>query len=180
MRNLWLAALATSTLLLAACGGSEPEIAGVAGGAAPSTKQPKPSRQSLLAYSQCMRKHGIADFPDPKPNGELTLSPNLDPKSAKFQAAREACGSLAPAASLAKQRESYVQGLKFARCIRAHGFPDYPDPEPPSSGPHVEGGTGGTDRTGGYDPGSPAAQTALAACRQYLPGGGAEENGSGR
>lgn len=50
-----------------------------------------------LRYSQCIRSHGIADFPDPNGQGTLTInegSGDLDPNSAGFKTAEKACQSL--------------------------------------------------------------------------------------
>jgi hypothetical protein len=50
-----------------------------------------------LRYSQCIRSHGIADFPDPNGQGTLTInegSGDLNPNSARFKDAEKACQSL--------------------------------------------------------------------------------------
>ena len=56
----------------------------------------------LLAFSKCMREHGI-DFPDPKFDGggvSIAIGENgaapIDPTSDTFTAAQEACGSELP------------------------------------------------------------------------------------
>ena len=60
--------------------------------------------QQMLAFSACMREHGI-DMPDPKfENGGATVSlggpngdgPQIDPTSQAFKDAEEACKSLMP------------------------------------------------------------------------------------
>ena len=56
--------LAGAGLLAAACGG---------GGSPTPTVQT--AYQKVLAYSQCMRGHGVASFPDPQPNGAILASP---------------------------------------------------------------------------------------------------------
>ena len=64
----------------------------------------------MLALSECMRRHGLTNFPDPTlfhnnggpPAGntivvngyEFKLGPGLDPQSPAFQAAAKACGGL--------------------------------------------------------------------------------------
>jgi hypothetical protein len=68
--------------------------------------QPKPSaaqqhqfQQAALRYSQCMRAHGIKDFPDPTNGGlQLRAGPgsDLDPNSPTFQAAQNACQHFLP------------------------------------------------------------------------------------
>jgi hypothetical protein len=75
----------------------------------PNGGQPSPAEQAqalaqALKYSQCMRAHGISDFPDPQsqPGGGITIrihaSPgqpsDLNPQSPQFQAAQKACQSI--------------------------------------------------------------------------------------
>lgn len=61
------------------------------------------------------------------------------------------------------QSASYQAELAYAQCMRAHGLPDFPIPNP-SAGP------GKTTHVGGNSPGSPAAR-ANDACKHLLPGG---------
>ena len=81
-----LAASACLALLLAACSGAGPTSNGVAtlpsagaGSAAEASASPTPNPSDqyaqILAYSQCMRTHGITDFPDPQtgPGGGVGL-----------------------------------------------------------------------------------------------------------
>lgn len=93
----------------------------------------------LLAYTNCMRSHGIADFPDPTPwpNGQggsfsISAGPGSDlgPNNPRYQAANRACQALLPygevlPAPTASQMAEYT---KFATCVRKHGFPSFPDP----------------------------------------------------
>lgn len=53
-------------------------------------------RQQMLDYSQCMRDHGVPDFPDPVFNGTGNVSISMGPNGpgaddATFDAANEAC-----------------------------------------------------------------------------------------
>jgi hypothetical protein len=52
-----------------------------------------------LKYSQCMRSHGMPNFPDPteSPNGISLRLDGIDPNSAQFRSAQTACRSLSPA-----------------------------------------------------------------------------------
>lgn len=68
-----------------------------------------------------------------------------------------ACGSTKPNGHQA----AFEAGLKFAKCMRAHGVTDFPDP---SSG-------GGIQLAAGIDPASPSFQAAQKACGKDLPGG---------
>jgi hypothetical protein len=64
--------------------------------------QPTPAQQAAnskraLKMSECMRAHGIKDFPDPDAQGKLTLKSgpdsDLNPNDPQFQAASNACAS---------------------------------------------------------------------------------------
>jgi hypothetical protein len=86
----------------------------------------------MVAFSQCMRSHGVANFPDPQHfvggNVKLTIH-NLAPSPA----AMDACSHLLPTTGgsqeTAHQRQTQLaDGLSFARCMRSHGVTNFPDP----------------------------------------------------
>src|SRR5918994_1706372 len=58
--------------------------------------QPVAGEPDLLAFSRCMRDNGIANFPDPNPNGINIDGLGIDPDSPQFKAAEEACKYLMP------------------------------------------------------------------------------------
>lgn len=60
---------------------------------------------------------------------------------------------------------SYTQDVRFAECLRSHGFPDFPGPS--------SNGTFHISSSSGAVPGSPEFQAALNACRKFMPNGGA-------
>jgi hypothetical protein len=68
-------------------------------------------------------------------------------------------GSASTSASAASAVES---GVAFARCIRSHGVPNFPDPK--LSGQHVRMGSAATLQ-------SPAFQSAAHSCQRLLPKG---------
>ena len=129
-------AVAAFSLLAAGCGGgSSPGIASVA---ATTTGATTPTQSAvvnskLLAFSQCMRQHGVPNFPDPKSfaggNVKLTVQ-NLHPS----QAAMNACGHLLPTGGVQVQqtarqlRVQLADELSFAKCMRSHGLARFPDP----------------------------------------------------
>ena len=59
-------------------------------------KQQQEMQDQALAFSRCMREHGI-DMPDPTFSGQgavtMTLDKAFDPNDAKFADAQQACGS---------------------------------------------------------------------------------------
>jgi hypothetical protein len=90
----------------------------------------------------------------------------IDRHSPAFQAASSACAKLLPGGlhgpTPAQQAEQRQQALALARCMRAHGVADFPDPT--GSGPFQGAGTGD-----GLDPNGPQFQRAERACRGLLP-----------
>ena len=130
---------AAGLALLAACGGP-PAPAGAGG--TPSTG----GSPSAVAYSRCMRSHGVPGFPDPAGNGAIpkTSAQALGVSGSRFQAAQRACQPLLPAATSPPQQaqqclqagvcpQALVQQMltadrSFARCMRSHGVPNWPDP----------------------------------------------------
>jgi hypothetical protein len=82
-----------------------------------------------LRFSQCMRAHGVPNFPDPTANG-LELPIGLNAESPAFKSARRACMQYlpnkgAPPATSAKDRAA---ALAFSKCMRVHGVSGFPDP----------------------------------------------------
>jgi hypothetical protein len=129
-------ALAGAACLAAAC--SSPQTpAGKA--------SPDPAVQAL-AYSKCMRSHGIADFPDPKVNSNsggtgvsqgVGTRGDLNPANPAFKTASRACRSLQPGGGANPPQQSAQElatDVKFATCMRSHGYPSFPDPDPDPKG----------------------------------------------
>jgi hypothetical protein len=86
------------------------------------------TRQKGVKFAECMRSNGVPDFPDPNANGEFVYGVSVTP--AVFTKAVDACKSLQPPGSLSGKRSFKQQSLalKFARCVRKNGVPDFPDP----------------------------------------------------
>lgn len=166
---LVLAALASLGLIAAGCGNpSSQEVAQVDSTATTTTSSESPGGSSSAnpaAFSACMRSHGVPEFPDPDSDGRIRFRDPTDPESSRFRAARQACRKLEPEESPltpAEQAQEQAQLLKFAACMRAHGLPKFPDPQP----------TGGLsiDKNSGLDPSSQQFKAAEKACEELLPG----------
>jgi len=166
-------ALVSFGLLVPACSHapSGPRVAGAGSSAPPTASSSASVLGSALAYSQCMRNHGIGDFPDPDSSGTINLKdlpnqgshPDLQPDGSRFQAAERACQSLQPTEPAAQQRRDAAQALEWSQCMRAHGVADFPDPD--STGDiHVA-----SIRAAGIDVSSSQFQAAANACRHYQP-----------
>src|ERR1700685_420482 len=135
-----LAAAVGLALLTAACGGS-PSSTGSSG---PSNGS---ANSRLVAYSQCMRSHGVPNFPDPAGGAPPKVTAQgLGISRSQPQVPQGACQHLLPAAGGSLDASSIQQcylagvcpqalvqqalsaGRELARCMRSHGVPYWPDP----------------------------------------------------
>ncbi len=177
-------ATAALALLASACGGS-PSSTGL-GGSPNASGSAIPA--SAVAYSQCMRSHGVPKFPDPPTNGQVpkTSAQLLGVSSSELQAAQTTCQHLYPNGSAGVLNkgsigqceetgdcpqalvQSAMTALRaYARCVRAHGLPTWPDPTIDSEGRpgfnllHVQG----------FDPNSSQTSNVMQECYRVMPGG---------
>ncbi len=150
------------TVALAACGSS----------GKPASRSDVAVHSAAIALASCMRARGVPNFPDPSAGGGgVNLDgTGIDPQSPAFKSAQETCARLGggggPRGARATEAE-FLAALTFAKCMRTHGYPAFPDPThvdaPP--GPILVIGSGLFFRvTQGFDPNAPAVQRAVAAC----------------
>ncbi|MGH9918224.1 MAG: hypothetical protein ACRD6W_05050 [Nitrososphaerales archaeon] len=161
-------------LLFSACGGSAtPGVASLSG-KSPHTSNPPSSgtagsgtkRQDSIKFAKCMRSHGVKTFPESS-NGrtvKIGSGSGIDPNSPTFQAAQKACQSLLPKPSPAQIRQAEQNALELSKCMRAHGVPNFPDPQFSTGGASIKISAG----SGGLNPTSPAFQSAQKACSKYM------------
>lgn len=154
-------------LLITAC--SRP------GQASPQSQQQQ-MQAKALAYARCMRSHGVSDYPDPTfTNGGVTSSYQGDPNSPTYKAAQQACKKYQPGpGSMSPQQIAKVKAdeLQTARCMRTHGFPNFPDPN----------SQGVIQLPSSIDTTSSTYQSALKTCRKgsmMISQGGGPGSGSG-
>ncbi len=91
---------------------------------------------ALVAYSHCMRSHGVSNFPDPDSSGEIPKDEVIAALGSGPQSpgAQRACQHLMPSSGLGPPdtapppRTRLAGALSFARCMRARGFASFPDP----------------------------------------------------
>ncbi len=133
-----IAATVAAAMGLAACGGRPAGPGVVSRGsnaaqpAASSSSSGSPSEQAL-AFSRCVRSHGVPNFPDPNSSGNLPASSKqIAHNSPQFAAAANDCRHLLPNSGNGPTPAQWQQILgdmvKFARCVRHHGMPNWPDP----------------------------------------------------
>jgi hypothetical protein len=175
MKNMTvgLAAAAALAVLATACGGST------------SSSASAPTYAQEVALAQCMRSHGVPDFPDPNSSGSYTLTSNgsiegaggaaVDVNSSQAQKAYGDCRHLLPGGPSIAQLEQMEQQaqqrrakelpelLRFSQCMRGHGVPNFPD-FGSSQSPPPGGGAA-------LDPNTPQFKTAEAVCQHLLPPG---------
>lgn len=121
--------------------------------------QPVPADRddAALAYAQCVRDNGYAEFPDPEPDGFKFL---INPKDVeRFKKAADACQDLAPPGMRDDEitPEQLDALMKLSQCVRENGVPDFPDPS--ADGRYDLGGLG-------IEPGDTRLAGAIDACRE--------------
>ncbi|MGH8326339.1 MAG: hypothetical protein ACRET2_06220 [Steroidobacteraceae bacterium] len=146
LHHIALAALG-SALALAACGGSSKATSpSKSPSNKPTSKYSAAAVDSGLAFSECMRSHRVPSFPDPNATSGFQVQvsgyhstvrqgpvPGVNEKSPAFSAAQIACQKLLPGGAAAPgQQHASAAAMALARaaarCMRAHGVPNFPDP----------------------------------------------------
>jgi hypothetical protein len=131
-RTIAISVLAGIALLAAACGGGGGSGSGVAATSSASGRQP------YLAYSRCMQTHGAPFWPDPSTRltsggPAYTITPRMlaQEHGPSWNAALSACAKEAPSQltfTEAQLEAADSRLLRLTRCMRAHGYPGWPDP----------------------------------------------------
>jgi hypothetical protein len=68
-------------------------------GGIPTPAQAQQALATGLKLAQCMRSHGVPNFPDPSTAGVVHLGADVDVSSPQFQDAQKVCQSLVPGAT---------------------------------------------------------------------------------
>jgi hypothetical protein len=159
-------------LLGAACSGS-PSAAGSGGS---SNAGRSANSQIGIDYAHCMRAHGVPKYPDPGSGNELAsglpkVSPQqLEVSSSQYQAARNGCAHLLPNGGQMTQSQSQRDlnaMLRYARCMRSRGLPNWPDPSYDSAA----GWGFNLVHVHGFDPNSTQTENKMNECDRMLPPG---------
>jgi hypothetical protein len=151
------------TLLIAACGAS-------------SHKRPTGGANAFIAFSKCMRTHGVTDFPDPSGGGGLNIGgTGINPQAPAFRSAQAACVKLMPGGGPKTHAtaQQVRQATDTSECMRDHGVTGFPDPIVTASPPPFSPGKYSSAAYGNgmfigvpssIDENSPAFQAAAKAC----------------
>jgi hypothetical protein len=141
-----------STVFLTALVAAGLGTAGLAGCGGGSSASPNPTasasagRQQLLALGQqwveCLRSHGLTRMPDAQlsQDGYLQFPPangyNWKEDFGKHRSIIDACQSIEDSypANAFRPKDQVTAGdlrklAEYAKCVRAHGIPDFPDPD---------------------------------------------------
>lgn len=126
-----------------------------------------------LKFAQCMRSHGVSDYPDPRPagnrppaptNGMTYLGDSFNPNTPAFQTAERGCQKdavgLATPVTANGAAKVEAEQLRYAQCMRTHGVPDFPDPS----------ANGAFTLPSSLDQNGSSVQGAERRCRNLLPG----------
>jgi hypothetical protein len=152
--GLFLAVAAALAIVLGACGSSSGNSAD-----APAGPSPGSSQSGAVAFAQCVRSHGVPDFPDPQ-DGHFLIT-GADQDNPNFNSAVQACQHLlGPGGASNGGGSNNAALLSFAHCMQTHGVPQFPDPT----------ANGGIGLPPGVDPNSPSFQKAWQECQSLLPG----------
>ena len=122
-----------------------------------------------LAFARCMRAHGLSNFPDPGSGGGLQIT-GLNPRSPAFRSAQQVCRKYLPngGPSTHMSESELRRAFVFARCMRSHGQPNFPDPTqgaaPSNSEPVLVLQGMFFKLSPGLSPKSPAFQEAVSRC----------------
>jgi hypothetical protein len=169
-----------ASVTIAACGGS-----GSSGSSAASTTN------AGLKLAACVRAHGVPDFPDPGSSnagnsgttGNTGSGPKAPPDKADVDGhvLAESSQVIGTAYTKCQKYEEALQGpristaqlvkfkagaLAYAKCVRAHGVPDFPDPTvqtgPGGHGAGISPPFGSGASAGKHD--TPALEAAIKTC----------------
>jgi hypothetical protein len=170
--GLGVAALVSFALGAAGCGGGSTgsHVAQLSTSGRGSSTAAK--YKAALAYVDCMRSHGVPNFPDPTSDGQINVnfasggkdgapaSSGIDRMSPRYISADQTCRHLLPggAPTPAQNQQALAKELKFAQCMRSHDVPNFPDPT-----------NAGVVHLIGVDQNSPRYQSAQKACEARVP-----------
>jgi hypothetical protein len=131
------AVVALISVISAGCGSNGPSETGTASNSSTTSSTATTSsgadkkltaRDKAVKFAECIRAHGVRDFPDPNEKNQFEYGVSVTP--AVWNKATTACKDLQPPGTLSGKRSPKQQSaaLRFAQCIRDNGVKDFPDP----------------------------------------------------
>jgi hypothetical protein len=164
------------SMLLAACAGSSPGLPtaqpAAASGVPSGSSSPVASGSATTgssdpavawpAFAACLRAHGL-DVADPEVDdqGEPHFASGVDLSTVVTPAIQQACSPTIAAVTANKAAKSYAFDslVAHAACLRQHGLPNYPDPDPNAIEQRL---------APGYSKADPTVNAAIIACAPLL------------
>jgi len=159
-RAVALAVLAAAALLAAAC--SPPST----GGSGTASTAQSAAYRANIAFAQCMRTHGVPNFPDPTSSTSFAVSgspqgPPTTPSAKAYNTCKDLLPNGSSSSSGSVTTRELGEAVALAQCLRTHGEPSFPDPT-------VVNGSVNFAFTGTN---SSQFQTAVKDCRSAVPAG---------
>jgi hypothetical protein len=163
--GLPVAAAIAAAIVIGVAGSNS--LSSASSGGDPGQAQMQHAQKDAAGFAQCMRSHGVPNFPVPSSPRQFKLSMSPDaagnPRPPAFQSAQTACehllgGGGPPRLSPAQRHTQLVAGLAFAGCLRSHGLASFPDPTSSGELTHE------MLANAGIDPRQPAVLRAADAC----------------
>jgi hypothetical protein len=165
LRLTTLALLAA--LAVTGCGPGTPDVATAGGKAGAGATPTANATEQQARYEQCLREHGVEVRPSDK------YAPVSPVPQDRVDAAEQACARYLPTEVEPEPKDpAELEKLRqFARCLREHGVPEWPDPDP-----RTGEFTWSSDEQAGAAKRNPKLPAAMTACEQYTnhdgtPGG---------
>jgi len=123
-----LVMVALISVISAGCGSNASSETGTASSTGTGGNKKLSARDKAVKFAECIRAHGVSDFPDPNEKNQFEYGVSVTP--AVWTRATTACKDLQPPGTLSGKRTPKQQSasLRFAQCVRDHGVKDFPDP----------------------------------------------------
>jgi hypothetical protein len=160
--------IATTGLVLLVCG------CGSSGSSSTTTTSAGSAQATgALAFSRCMRSHGVSAFPDPDSSGNVPKNKVIPlASSPQFRVASQACQHLVPNSNRPKTTHAEVEAaltgmVRFAACMRSRGVQNWPDQYVDRSRPGDPRPV--FDLHSAIDPTAPRITADVSACQHVMP-----------
>jgi hypothetical protein len=157
-----------------------PALAGCGFSGNSSVSESTGSSGTALQFADCMRSHGVPQFPDPGASPRPNFL-NIDKSSPAFRSAQTTCNKLVPGGgpkgspAPGPSASELKTALAWAECVRKHGVPNFPDPSTSvRAGLFFRGISFPVSPD--FNPQAPGFKQAQAACG-FGPGGGSGPRG---
>jgi hypothetical protein len=125
------AAAIVAATVITACGSNSPKSSSAPSSGVHTYAQ---TMQDDARFAACMRSHGAPNFPHlTSPYAFKDWAVSGAAQSPANQSAETGCqhllpGGLGPGQDASHSQAQIAAVLAFARCVRGHGFPSFPDP----------------------------------------------------